>query len=124
MCRTFMGELSKWLTVTSCLTLAGCLTPPEDIDYSFELSGEYNAIADCAYIKFRNEFTDWSKAELTSRKTVQLYFGNGSATVSTIDFIDAGPNRTRVEARQRSAIYGKDFHRNRQEPLIRACALS
>lgn len=109
-----------------CVVLAGCVndTAPKSTDYTATVAGNYQVVADCAYLKIRAEFPDWKKVDLPSMKTVQMVWGPGTHVGGKIDFIAAGDNVTSVRSYMGRAIWGADFYQKRYFPLIQACASS
>lgn len=93
-------------------TASGCMMAPERADGSFEMAGNYQAIADCALLILRKDGGRmWGKDDLTSQNRAQITYGTYDSIVGTIDFIGVGANRTRIEPHMRNALYVERYRR-------------
>lgn len=95
---------------------------PEQPDFTLELAGNYQSLSDCAYLKIREKYPNWSKVELPSMKKSQLLFGSEMAQIGVIDFIDAGGGRTSVRSHVWKQIHGADYWPSRLRPIVQSCA--
>lgn len=103
------------------VTLSSCYTVPEEPDFVLNVDGNYKAVADCAWVKFRT-MGNWRRTDLDSMGTVELAFGNDVSTAGRIDITADGPNKTKVVSHMMRAVWGKDFWPSKHRPIFQACS--
>lgn len=94
------------IVVLGAGVLAGCMMEPEMADGSFEMSGNYQAIADCSFLIVRRDGASmWNKVDLSSQNRAMITYGVDDSTVGRIDFIGIGRSRTKVEPHMGNRLY-------------------
>ena len=105
----------------ACLvTLTGCYSVPETIDFTLDMEKDYKTVADCAWMKFRT-MEAWVKTDLDSMSKSEFAFTNGTSTAGRIDIVATGPGRSQVQSHMPRAVWGKDFWANKFRPIFAAC---
>lgn len=105
------------------LTLAGCHTVPEKPDWSISVVGNYQAVADCAFIEIRKLDSAWSKTDYPSLSKSELVLAiPGGGTIGGIAVSAADGNTVTIISHMPRAVWGKDFWGNRLRPYFQRCA--
>lgn len=107
-------------SLASVLLLTACYSVPTEPDFILRINGDYQSVADCAWLKFRT-LGGWQKADLPSVKKVELSFGNDVSTAGRIDISSAGRGRTEITSHMPSAVWGSDYWQKRFRPIFAAC---
>lgn len=113
-----------WKTIRVAVpfvALMGCNTVPDKPDFTLDLVGDYKAISDCAYLKFR-DLQNWRRTDLDTMGQVEFAFTDGVSVGGRIYVQHVGPGRTKVVSHVQAAIWGKDYWPRRYRPIFEACA--
>jgi hypothetical protein len=115
--------MSKWLTVVLCagFVSACSLAGPSTPDYQFTMSGNYKAIAECAYLNERRHEPGVSLVDLSSANSAELVFQGPTGPIMGRLVFTAEGSGTRVTSYFPRAIYGADFYQKRHRPRIESC---
>jgi hypothetical protein len=104
------------------ILLGSCVATPRQTNFTSDLPGNYQAIADCAYPEFRKLDVAWSKADFPSRNRTEFALGNDYAEAGKILIIGTDADHTRIESYFLSAVREKDYWPNKHRPIFEKCA--
>ncbi len=75
----------KIVAISLVVLLAGCQLHSSEPSGSVRVSGDYKAVADCFYLKIRNEGF-WRVEHMDSQQMTEVIMGNAQYTAGTIRF--------------------------------------
>lgn len=109
----------KRLMLLAMLALAGCETAPtEEPVRATTLSGDYQAVSNCFQQGLANP-AGYRKTDAPSARTSTIE-GSGGGSANRIDFSDAGPGLTKVNARL--ATPGADAAWHEYMQILKQCS--
>lgn len=100
--------------------LTACQSYPDQPSGVFSVTGDYQAIADCTYLKLR-ENGYWRKDDLPSLNKTELVLGTNTVAAGRIDFSASGANETTVSILFPTPIQGRDHYTNQFWPIVESC---
>lgn len=100
--------------------LAGCQTYSDKANEVAVVPGDYQALADCYYLRTANP-RGFQKADLPSRRTVTITMGNADFTTMRLDFVGREPGRTEVRGYTNGLAFGASVWRDTLA-TVTACA--
>jgi hypothetical protein len=124
MFREGMGANMKrklWLASFG-VVLSACNSAPKEPNFVVVLTGDYRAIADCAFIEFRKLDPAWAKTDLPSMSRIDFTLGSSGAVAGEFHVSLSGLESTRVESRMPQAVWGADFWERKHRPIFEACS--
>ena len=110
------------IAVVGCALLASCqsVKPPKTPDFTLDVGGDYDSVAQCTYESIRHsQDIPVEKDAIPGKQGSQVTFDNGNYRLYELDFLPAGPGRTRVEGH---FVVRPDEWRTLLEPEIRKCS--
>lgn len=103
----------KSIAMIALFALAGCQLQSNEPTSAFTVSGNYQAMADCFFLKVRGEGM-WDKDDLPSMKTVHVVLGTPQYQMGRVEFVGVSENQTTVTFVMP--------HSGKYEPRVRECA--
>jgi hypothetical protein len=111
------------LVLSVSLGASSCTTVPEKADWKISLAGNYQSIADCAFMDIRKLDSAWSKTDYPSLSKSQIVLAlPGGGTIGEITVEASGPTTTSIESHMPRAAMGKEWWGNKLRPYFQRCA--
>jgi hypothetical protein len=104
------------------MLLGSCVATPRQANFTSDLPGNYQAIADCAYPEFRKLDVAWTRTDFPSQNRTEFALGNDYTETGKILIIGTDADQTRIESYFLNAIWGKDYWPNKHRPIFEKCS--
>lgn len=104
------------------MLLGSCVAAPRQADFTAELPGSYETIADCAFPEFHKLDPAWTKTDFPSRNRTEFTLGTGYAETGKILITGTAPGRSRIEGYFLNRGSSKDDWPDKHQLIFGKCS--